>query len=174
MSPKTARRIGTAIVALFMAGSLVLSFTHIAHLFELLGLTTGEQWLAPLFIDTYMVLGKLMQMKCWTPKTRKYGLRVVMIGAGLSFACNIAAGGSAGGRILGALVVAGFLTGEWLITTMIPTAAARAATKPAAKKATAKCAKNCTCGKHRRSQVRALNAQYNLAAAPVSPAPQGA
>jgi hypothetical protein len=162
MSPNTARRIARTLVTAFLLGSLGLSFTHIAHLFEQLGLITAERWLAPAFIDTYMILGKLLTLRCWTPKTRKIGHRVVITGAILSLVANVAAGGSTGGRILGALVVVGFLTGEWLLTVMVP---AKPATKktptapkptpapaPVAKKATAKrCPAGCTCGKHRRT-----------------------
>lgn len=184
MSPNTARGIARTLVTVFMLGSLYLSFTHIAHLFETLGLTTNERWLAPAFIDTYMVLGKLLSLKCWTPKTRRIGHRVVIIGALLSLAANVLAGGSYGGRALGVLVVAGFLTGEWLLTVMVattvrpakPAAAPAPAPAPAAKKAPAKrCPAGCTCGKHRvrqaKAEVAALQAAYDLPDAPVSPAP---
>lgn len=184
MSPNTARGIARTLVTAFMLGSLYLSFTHIAHLFEALGLVTGEQWLAPAFIDTYMVLGKLLGLKCWTPKTRKIGHYVVMIGAALSIIANVAAGGSIGGRILGFLVVAGFLTGEWLLTVMVPTTtrtakpAAAPAPAPAAKKAkpaAKKCAAGCTCGKHRRTaKPEAELAQITAGTYPVEAPVSGA
>jgi hypothetical protein len=144
-TPKTATYyfVRTVVYA-FMALTAVISFMHIVHTAEMLGLTTWERWTVPALIDGFAALGLIGRSARFAPSTRRAGTAIT-IGAGLlSLACNVMAGESLGGRIYGALVVAVFITAEWYGTklapatvTVEPTAEETAAAELAAKRSAA-------------------------------------
>lgn len=104
----------------------VISYTHIVHGFQLLGLTGWEAYAAPVFIDGFAVLGLLARQPQFAPETRKLGERFQIAATVVSLVANIGAGESAGGMIFGAMVVLGYLAAEYLAERMRPVAAHQA------------------------------------------------
>jgi signal transduction histidine kinase len=181
LTAKTITR-GIAILA------VTISYTHIVHLFNLLGLTGWQAYAAPIFIDGFAMLGLLARSESFAPQTRRMGLRFQIAATLVSLAANIGAGNSAGARIFGAMVVAGYVAAEMLAEKMNPAATkaeavkatrSQAATKAAANKAEAdrKAAERKERARMTRLAKQAerdsIEAQFAAPSAPVSPAPIG-
>jgi hypothetical protein len=174
----------------FALGAIALSFNHIVDFGGQLGMG-WQSWLAPFFVDGLALLGRLGTSKKFAAKTRRAGHRL-MLGAGtLSLAANIAAGHTLGTRVFGAMVVVGFVVAEWYAAQLAPvtprgprtrptTPAVTETPAPAAAPKTRRCSAGCACGKHNRRPTAKLEtaaqiqARYEAASAPVSPAPAGA
>lgn len=92
----------------FLIGAAVISFSHIVHVGQMLGLT-GESWLAPFFIDGIAIVGKISMLPRFRKAFRDSGFKLLMFGGVLSLAANVAAGNGWGQRAFGVLVVAGFM-----------------------------------------------------------------
>jgi hypothetical protein len=105
--------IARTIVLGFAIGCLYFSFDHTIHLAHMLGATGTQAYTAPAFVDGFMLLGRLGMSAKFDAATNKIGRRMMVVGALISLAANIAAGQTLGGRILGAAVVIGFLVTEW-------------------------------------------------------------
>jgi hypothetical protein len=132
----------------FAAGCLYFSFSHTILLAQMLGASGAQAYTSPAFIDGIMLLGRLGMAEAFDATTRKIGRWMLVGGALLSLAANIAAGRNAGERILGGLVVGGFLLTEWYAGKLKPappaeltpqqkaaaTRARNAAAKPPAKR----------------------------------------
>lgn len=110
----------TAIVTLFAAGALAISFAHVIELATRYGVTGWQAWCAPAFVDGFMLLGRLGMSRRFDEATRRIGRRFMLAGAALSFAANIAVGETIGQRVFGALVVAGFIASEWYAGKLAP------------------------------------------------------
>jgi Protein of unknown function (DUF2637) len=172
----------------FALGAIALSFNHIVDFGGQLGMG-WQSWLAPFFVDGLALLGRLGTSKKFAAKTRRAGHRL-MLGAGtLSLAANIAAGHTLGTRVFGAMVVVGFVVAEWYAAQLAPVTPRGPRTRPttpavtpapAAAPKTRRCSAGCACGKHNRRPTAKLEtaaqiqARYEAASAPVSPAPAGA
>jgi hypothetical protein len=115
------------IVYLFMAGALAASYTHIVHLFNLLGLHGWQAWASPAFVDGFALLGLLGRGAAFAAKTRRTGLKIQIAATSLSFVANVLAGESWGARIFGALVVAGYVIAEVYADQLVPAEADTAA-----------------------------------------------
>lgn len=122
----------TVIVRLYMVGALAISFTHITHASEMLGLTGWQVITVPFFIDGFAILGMIGRSHRFTEATRRTGFRLQIAAGALSFAANVFAGQNAGERIYGALVVAGFITAEWYAAKLAPAAVIAAPAEPTA------------------------------------------
>lgn len=185
LTAKTITR-GIAILA------VTISYTHIVHLFNLLGLTGWQAYAAPIFIDGFAMLGLLARSESFAPQTRRMGLRFQIAATVVSLAANIGAGNSAGARIFGAMVVAGYVAAEMLAEKMNPAATkaeavkatrSQAATKAAATRAANKAEADRKAAERkerarmtrlaRQSERDALEAQLAAPSAPISPAPIG-
>lgn len=118
--------------------AVIISYTHIVHAFNLLGLTDWQAYAAPLFIDGFALLGLLAQGRSFAPDTRKLGRWFQVVATIVSLAANIGAGHSIGGRIFGGMVVAGYLAAEMLANRMRPVEAAKAEDAKAKRSAAAK------------------------------------
>lgn len=181
---------GRTIAAGFLLGALAASYTHIVHLFNMLGLHGWQAWAAPVFVDGFAMLGRLARSTQFAEQTRRTGLRVQIIATSVSFIANVVAGETWGARIFGAMVVVGYVVAELLSERMIPAptkveqvkagrsaAATRAAATRAANKA--KADQQAAARKERAKLARlakqaerdALEAQLAAPAAPISPAP---
>lgn len=119
-----------SIVWMFTLGALAASYTHIVHLFGMLGLHGWQAWTAPAFVDGFALLGRLARSRQFAAETRRTGLRVQIIATSVSFIANVVAGDSIGARIFGAMVVIGYVVAELLAERMHP-----ATTKAEAEKA---------------------------------------
>lgn len=151
----------TAVVLLFAAGALAISFTHVIELAHRTGVTGWQAWAAPFFVDGFMLLGRLGMSRKFDDATNRIGRRMMTAGALLSLAANVGVGTTVGQRVFGALVVIGFLVGEWYAGKLAPapavtaqlaadTAAAKrsaAARKGAATRAAKKAAATGTAGR---------------------------
>lgn len=96
------------VVWIFMIGAAAISFTHIVHVSQMIGLG-WESWTAPFLIDGIAVVGKVSMLPRFSPLFRRSGFRLLMLGGLLSLAANVAAGSNWGERGFGVLVVAGFM-----------------------------------------------------------------
>lgn len=181
------------IIVAFMLGAAGVSFLHIVHTAEMLGLGI-EKWTVPFIIDGLAVLGLVGRSGKFAEATQRAGLKL-MAGAGaLSLAANVAAGANAGQRIYGALIVAAFITAEWYGGKLSPAPAAAPAERivseeqagrrsEAAKKAAAtraankavKDAERAADAERRRiaRMERDMRRAFDTTVAPVSPAPVG-
>lgn len=181
---------GRTIAAAFLIGALAASYTHIVHLFNMLGLHGWQAWTAPAFVDGFAMLGRLARSPQFASETRRTGLRVQIIATAVSFIANVIAGDTWGARIFGAMVVVGYVVAELLSERMRPVAtkteqvkatrsdaarkaaATRAANKTDAERKTAERAERTKLARLARQAERdALEAQLAAPAAPVSPAP---
>jgi hypothetical protein len=115
------------IVWAFVAGSLIVSFTHIVTLFGMLGLHGWQAAAAPLYIDGFAMLGLLGRGRRFAAATRKAGLRMQIAATLVSLAANVVAGTSPGGRIFGAMVVIGYVLAERFADQLAPAEADAAA-----------------------------------------------
>lgn len=113
----------------YLGFALYLSFSHIIGLFA--GLGSHHAWVAPLLLDTLILLGKVIRTADVTITARRAGRGLQYFGAAASLTANILAGDNPGDRIIGAMVIIGFLIVEWVSDHMQPRqvddAAARAA-----------------------------------------------
>lgn len=178
------------IIAGFAVGALAASYTHIVHLFNMLGLTGWQAFTAPAFIDGFAILGLLGRSKSFADETRRTGLRIQVAATSVSFIANVVAGETWGGRIFGAMVVIGYVVAEWYADKLhaAPTKAqavtatrSQAATKAAATRAinkaeaARKAAEKAERAKlnrlAKRAETAALEASFAAESAPVSPAP---
>lgn len=130
----TAKTITRLIAVLAVA----MSFTHIVHLFNSLGLTGWQAYAMPIFIDGFAFLGILARSSQFAPETRKLGMRFQIAATLVSLAANIGAGQTCGGRVAGALVVIGYVAAEILAERMRPIEAAKANDAKAKRSAAAK------------------------------------
>lgn len=175
--------------------AVTMSFMHIVHLFEMLGLHGWQAFAMPAFIDGFAILGLIARGRQFTPETRKLGLRFQIAATLVSLSANIGAGQSAGGRIGGALVVVGYVAAEILSDKMSPVATAaqtaqvtrsaaavKAAVTRAANKAKAedvarrkaeRAEANRLARKVREAELQAAERGEFAGTAPVSPAPVG-
>lgn len=106
--------------------AVIISYTHIVHAFNLLGLTGWQAYAAPIFIDGFAILGLLAQGASFAPETRTLGRWFQVVATALSLAANVGAGDTLGARIFGGMVVAGYLAAEFLASRMRPIEAAKA------------------------------------------------
>jgi hypothetical protein len=113
---------GKLIGNLFLIGALVVSYTHIVHLFQMLGLHGWQSYAAPAFIDGFALLGRLGRSEQFAAATRRTGLKIQVIATAISLIANVVAGDSWGGRIFGALVVAGYVIAEVYVDQLRPVA----------------------------------------------------
>lgn len=142
---------GTVIGYAFLVGALVVSYTHIVHLFNMLGLHGWQAYVAPAFVDGFAMLGKLGRSRQFASDTRRTGLWIQSVATVVSLAANIAAGGSLGGSLFGVLAVAGYVVAEIFVDHLRPvqaektektkSARSQAAQKAAATRAANKAAK---------------------------------
>lgn len=116
------------IVSVFVIGAMVISYTHIVHLFNMLGLTGWQSWIAPAFVDGFTMMGLLGRSEQFSASTRRTGLRLQIAATLVSFVANVAAGESIGARIFGALVVIGYVVAEWYSDQLKPAATKAEAT----------------------------------------------
>lgn len=173
---------GKAIGTMFLLGALAASYTHIVHLFEMLGLHGWQAFTAPAFVDGFAMLGRLARSRQFDDKTRVLGLRVQIIATAVSFIANVIAGDSLGARIFGALVVAGYVVAELLTERMSPAATktealkvtrSAAATKAAATRAANKAKADAAAAtKAARAAARRATKQAELKAAVTATEPQ--
>lgn len=107
-------RLARAITTGYLITAVVISFTHIATLFGIMG-SDWQRWIAPVMIDTVAVIGKISMSTAFTPKTRAAGKRALMVAGSISFVANVTVGyveQMYGNAILGAVVVFGALWAE--------------------------------------------------------------
>lgn len=139
-------KIAKSLTAIYLVTALGLSFSHIAHLFGLMG-SGWEMWIAPVMIDMVAIIGKISMGTQFTAKTRRAGKRALVLAGGVSFLANVTVGyveQRYGSAVLGAIVVAGALWAEGHlhnlrpVTKRAPRPAAAAAPAAPARKAPAK------------------------------------
>lgn len=113
---KMTRTFGSVTAAVIVWGFVLASTMISAHdihaLFIRLGVAGAMAWLAPVFIDGIMWLGKLMRARNRKPKTKQLGFRYLALGGVMSLTANLIAGENIGWKVLGALAVLGFILGE--------------------------------------------------------------
>ena len=100
------------IVWVFVLAAAALSFHDIVVLFERIGAPRPLSFLAPVFIDGVMWLGKLMRSHSLSASTNRLGLTYLVLGGSASLAANLTAGETLGMKLLGLLAVTGFVLGE--------------------------------------------------------------
>jgi hypothetical protein len=125
-------KIAKALTAIYLATALGLSFSHIAHLFGLMG-SGWEMWIAPVMIDMVAIIGKISMGPQFTAKTRRAGKRALVLAGGVSFLANVTVGyveQHYGSAVLGAIVVAGALWAEGHLHNLRPVT--KRAPRPAA------------------------------------------
>jgi hypothetical protein len=131
----TAAKTITVAIALL---AVVISYTHIVHLFNMLGLHGWQAYVAPIFIDGFGLLGLLASGQSFAPETRALGKRFRIAATLVSLLANVAAGDSAGAMIFGGMVVFGYLAAEYLAERMTSVEAHTAAAASAKRSASAK------------------------------------
>lgn len=104
----TALTVIRIVVWFFLIGAALISFSHIVHVSQMLGLG-WESWTVPAFVDGIAIVGKVSMLPRFSAAFRKSGFRLLMFGGVLSLAANVAAGSNWGERAFGVLVVAGFM-----------------------------------------------------------------
>lgn len=150
---------GKAIGWMFLIGALAASYTHIVHLFEMLGLHGWQAFTAPAFVDGFAMLGRLARSRQFDGKTRIMGLRVQVTATAVSFIANVIAGDSIGARIFGALVVIGYVVAELLTERMSPAATQAEQTKATRSAAATKAAATRAANKARTEAAAASKAK---------------
>lgn len=191
-------RIAAIIVNGYLLGAAAGSFINIVELAGDIGVHGWHKWTAPLLVDGFVAMGKLLRSRALNEAAHRFGTWLMAIGGILSLTANIVHGHTLGERIFGGLLVAGYLLMERAAEVMGIAPEAREA-EPAAvaapkRKARARrCPQGCGCGKHRsRTAAQPVSpslpstlvvpatwtaARQLLAAAgaaPLSPAPYGA
>lgn len=109
----------TVVVWLFLVGAALVSFMHIVHVSQMLGLG-WQSWTVPFLVDGIAIVGKVSMLDRFAEPARRSGKRLVMFGGLLSLAANVAAGSNWGQRAFGVLVVAGFMVLENHATKLRP------------------------------------------------------
>jgi hypothetical protein len=104
----TALTVIRIVVWFFLIGAALISFSHIVHVSQMLGLG-WESWTVPAFVDGIAIVGKVSMLPRFSAAFRKSGFKLLMFGGVLSLAANVAAGSNWGERGFGVLVVAGFM-----------------------------------------------------------------
>jgi hypothetical protein len=130
----TAARVITIAIALL---AVVISYTHIVHFFQGLGLDGWQAYAAPVFIDGFAGLGLLARSASFAPETRKLGAWFQTVATVVSLGANVAAGETLGDQVFGAMVVLGYLAAEFLAERMRPIEAHTAAAATAKRSASA-------------------------------------
>lgn len=118
------------VVWFFLVGAALISFSHIVHVSQMLGLG-WESWTVPAFVDGIAIVGKVSMLPRFSKAFRSSGFKLLMFGGVLSLAANVAAGSNWGERAFGVLVVAGFMILESHATKADRTAVAEADVDPA-------------------------------------------
>ena len=111
---KTIYRVAQTLTTSYLITALVLSFTHIAALFALMG-AGWEAWIAPVMIDMVAIIGKISTSTQFTRTTRQAGKRALVVAGSISLLANVTVGyvhEQYGSAILGAIVVFGALWAE--------------------------------------------------------------
>jgi hypothetical protein len=124
------------IVHAVMALALYLSFGHIIEACASLGLFGFQAYTAPLFIDGFMILGRIGRSRKFAPDTRKVGMRIQIGATLISFAANIYSGHTIGERIYGGLVIVGFILAEIYAEKLRPIEASQADERKARRRVT--------------------------------------
>lgn len=120
----TALTVIRIVVWFFLIGAALISFSHIVHVSQMLGLG-WESWTVPAFVDGIAIVGKVSMLPRFSDTFRRSGFRLLMFGGVLSLAANVAAGSNWGERAFGVLVVAGFMILESHATKATRTAVAQ-------------------------------------------------
>lgn len=134
---RTAKSITLGIAGL----AVVISFMHIVHLFNTLGLHGWQAYAAPVFVDGFGLLGLLAQGEAFAPETRALGKRFRIAATVVSLVANIGSGyvdHNVGAMIFGGMVVFGYLAAEYLAERMTSIETATAAAATAKRSASAK------------------------------------
>lgn len=87
-----AKTIARMIGAGLLAYGLYLSAGHITEVGQFIRLNSIEAHTLFVFIDIVALFGKLLTSSLLVAKTRRIGYKLMMLGGGLSLACNVAAG----------------------------------------------------------------------------------
>lgn len=182
----------------FGAG-LALSVSHTYSWFRHdLGASTINAAFVPLFVDGLQITGRLIRGPQFARNVRRAGWALQIFGAALALTANILAGHTIGDKASGAIFVLGYILFDVIAEVIRPAsddvevkqAAAKAAQTAARSAAARKAAATRTANKaeadrkaierkeraklsrlNRVAEVDALNASFQLPAAPVSPAP---
>jgi hypothetical protein len=176
------------VVWIFMIGAAAISTRHIVHVSQMLGLG-WESYTVPAFVDGIAVVGKASMLPRFSQRFRRSGFRLLMFGGLLSLAANVAAGSNWGQRAFGVLVVAGFMLLESHATKADRTAIApapvvevddalKAKRSAAARKGAVTKARNKAQAARKPKapakvsarKLAEIEAEFAMAAAPVSPA----
>jgi hypothetical protein len=176
-----------AIVWGFVLAAAALSARDIVTLFGRLGTPVPLVYLAPVFIDGVTWLGMLLTGHHLSKRTNALGFAYLALGGIASTFANWTAGDTTGMRLLGVMAVAGFVLGKVALVFIEPRpvavakapvdAATRERRSAAARKGAAtKAANRARATRTRRprvtaGQLAAIEDSYDMADAPVSPAP---
>lgn len=134
---RTATTAARVISAGFLVGSQTISFLHIVHAAQKLGVTDWQAYAAPVFIDGLVALGILLGLPFFAKATRTYGMGLRIAATTVSLSANIYAGGSIGGQAIGVLVVAAYIAAEVALTKIAPAESDAKATATANRSAAA-------------------------------------
>src|ERR1051325_8103577 len=94
----------------YLLFALYVSFSHIIGLFTTWGSHTA--WVAPLLIDSMILIGRLFRGPRASKTARRWGLALQVFGSLCSLAANIPAADNRGGWALGVMVITLFLVVE--------------------------------------------------------------
>jgi hypothetical protein len=178
----------SVVVWLLLMMAAAVSATHIVETARKLGLHDWQAYTTPGLIDLVAIVGKLSMAKCFATPFRRSGFRLLMVGATLSLSCNVYAGSNLGERAFGVLVVGAFMLLEHhatkggksaVVATVEETDAAEKAKRQAAARKSVETRRRNAAAKATKPKARKpkapapadqLEAMYELADAPVSPA----
>jgi hypothetical protein len=107
----------------FMAFAGYKSYGHLVEFFKILGASDADANAAPVFVDGFVFLGWLGRRRRFAERTRRIGLRMMLIASVLSFAGNVTVGvahGSVGSALFGGMLVVGYLGAEWYADQLAP------------------------------------------------------
>lgn len=121
--------IAACVAYAFMAAAAIVSFTHIVHTANTLGLGDWQHWITPFFIDGFALLGKVGRIRRFKRNTRIAGLVILALAGTLSLACNVYAGDNLGEQLFGVLTVACFIGAEWYATRLLDEISAQEGTE---------------------------------------------
>lgn len=128
------------LVRLYMIYALFVSFLHIVHTANMLGLYGWQAYSVPVAIDGLALFGMFIRSEKFAAETRRMG-KIVALGAGsVSLVANVYAGDTTGEKAFGILAVTLFLVMELLAAKVKPalTPAQKGAVTRAANKAAGK------------------------------------
>lgn len=100
--------------------ALTISCAHQINLAHHYGVPSSQAWTAPVFVDGFMILGRLGQFSRFDAATNRLGRAFMIVSALGSLAANILNGTTVGYRVFGALIVTGFIAAEFYATRMRP------------------------------------------------------